>query len=36
VDDSENLIRHSPEKVRQALSDIFNKAKYVRKTVFPL
>jgi uncharacterized cofD-like protein len=35
VDVSEGKIRHSPEKVRNALSDIFNKAKYVRKGVFP-
>ncbi len=35
VEVSEGKIRHSPEKVRQALSDIFSKAKYVRKGVFP-
>ncbi len=35
VDDSEGLIRHSPKKVSQALSDILSKAKYVRKGVFP-
>lgn len=36
VEVNEGKIRHSPDKVRQALSDILSKAKYVKKGIFPL